>query len=236
MKIEVYCLANNEELLMPYFMRHYGRFADVIILESCSTDRTIQIAHDMGAEVWSYDMKDELNDQWFTYLKNTCWKDSKADWVMIADADEFIYHLDLVNILKSTDATVIRPRFYDMYSKKFPTTEGQIYDEVTMGVEQLAPNPKMNIFRPVDILDMNYAPGCHDASPSGNVKIDIDTEIKTLHMRNLSLDYYLAKNQRHSQRRSQVNKDNHWGDHVDLPKEDMIRKFVNGIENAVKVI
>ena len=235
MKIEVFCLVSNEELMMTYFMRHYGAFADIIILESCSTDRTVEIAHNAGAEIWSYDMKDEINDQWFTYLKNTCWKESKAEWVMIVDVDEFIYHPNLMKVLQYSPATVIRPRFYDMYSKEFPTTEGQIYSEVTMGVEQLSPNPKMNIFRPSAITDMNYAPGCHDASPSGNVKIDIDTDIKTLHMRKLSLSYYLAKNESHSRRRSQLNKDNHWGDHVDLPKEEMIRKFENGLNNAVKI-
>lgn len=235
MKIEVFCLCNNEELLLPYFMRHYGKFADVILLESCSTDRTIEIGHAMGAEIWSYDMRDELNDQWFTYLKNTCWKDSKADWVMVVDADEFIYHPDIIGELQKTNATVIRPKFFDMFSESFPTTEGQIFEQVTMGREQIAPNPKMNIFRPSQIREMNYAAGCHDASPEGNVMIDEKSDIKTLHMRNLGLQFLLERNERHARRRAQVNKEKGWGDHVSIPREEMIAKFNAGLAESVKI-
>src|SRR4030066_1175068 len=100
MLIIAYILCNNEERLMPYVMRHYSQFAKVIILESNSTDQTVEIAHSMGAEIWSYDVPDEIDDRWFTELKNNCWKESKADWVMIVDADEFIYHPEIVKILQ----------------------------------------------------------------------------------------------------------------------------------------
>jgi glycosyltransferase involved in cell wall biosynthesis len=100
---------------MPYFMRHYSQFANVILLESCSTDRTIEIASSFGATIWKYDVPDEINDEWITKLKNNCWKDSRADWVMIVDADEFIYHPNITEILRKTDAMIIRPKFWNMY-------------------------------------------------------------------------------------------------------------------------
>ncbi len=233
--IEVYCLANNEEQLMPYFMRHYSQFANVILLESNSTDRTIEIAHSLGATIWTYDVPDEINDEWITYLKNNCWKDSLADWVMIVDSDEFIYHPDLINKLKNSKATIIQPRFYNMYSNKFPTTKGQIYEEVTLGIEQTQPKAKMNIFRP-RIGNINYLPGCHEAFPLGKFILDTESGIMTLHMRNLSKEFIRKRNERHSMRRSAINKEHGWGDHVDFPIEDVLKQFDEAILRATKII
>lgn len=233
--IEVYCLCNNEEQLMPYFMRHYSRFGKVILLESCSTDRTIEIASALGAVIWKYDVPDEINDEWITKLKNNCWKNSLADWVMIVDADEFIYHSKLTEVLRYSNATIIRPKFYNMYSRRFPTTQGQIYEEVNLGIEQTSPQPKMNIFRP-RIKDINYYPGCHEAFPDEKLKIDNDSGIMTLHMRNLGKAFIRKRNLRHSQRRSQVNKDHGWGDHVDFPMKDVLKQFDRSMKIAKKII
>ena len=153
MKIEVYALTNNEEQIMPYFMRHYTQFAHVILLENNSTDRTVEIAQSMGAEIWKYDVPDEINDQWYLDVKNNCWKNSKADWVIIGDADEFVYHPHIIEYLERTDATIFLPRLWNMFSEKFPTTTGQIYEEVTGGRPG---GPKMNLFRPSEIKEINY--------------------------------------------------------------------------------
>lgn len=234
--IEVYCLANNEEKLMPYFMRHYTQFAKVILLESNSTDRTVEIAHSMGAEIWSYDVPDEINDKWFTELKNTCWEQSRAEWVMIVDADEFIYHPHIEYVLKRCHATIIMPGFYNMYSRSFPTTAGQIYEEVVMGVEQTSPKPKMNIFKPRFIQTMDYYPGCHEAFPRGKIRISDSTGIKTLHMRNLSREFIIERNIRARGRNSKLNNEMGWGCHVNWSEEEWVRIYEEGLQNATKII
>ena len=63
MKIQAFILCNNEEMIMPYLMRHYSQFADVVILENNSSDNTVALARSLGAEVWKYDVPDEINDQ-----------------------------------------------------------------------------------------------------------------------------------------------------------------------------
>lgn len=234
--ITVFCLANNEERLMPYFMRHYTQFAKVIILESNSTDRTVEIAQSMGATIWKYEVSDEINDQWFIDLKNNCWKELRSDWVMIVDADEFIYHPDITHVLSTDSSTIIIPKFYNMYSEVFPTTQGQIYEEVTKGIEQTQPKAKMNIFRPRSLRDMNYFPGCHEAFPTGSVRINENSQIKTLHMRNLSKEFVIERNLRARKRNSNLNKEKGWGCHVDYPVEDMERAFEEGLRNAKRII
>lgn len=232
MKIETFCLVNNEEKLMPYFMRHYSQFSDIVLLENNSTDRTIEIAKEMGAEVWTYDRPDEINDQWFMDIKNTCWKDSKADWVIIVDADEFVYHPDLKGLLKKTDSTIFTPKLFNMFSEKFPTTKGQIYEEVNKGVEG---GGKMNIFRPSEIKEILYGPGCHWAKPEGNVILGA-SDILTLHMRYLSIQYVQDRNDRAAKRLSELNKSQGWGFHVNFPKEDNIKYFEGEILKAKKVV
>jgi hypothetical protein len=235
MKIEVYCLVSNEEIMLSYFMRHYIQFAKVILLESNSKDKTKEIAYSMGAEIWIYDWPDQINDQIFTEVKNNCWKQSAADWIMVTDVDEFIYHPDLINALEKTKSTIIRPDFYNMYSETFPKTKKQIYDEVKKGIIQFEPPPKMNVFKRSEIQEMNYAPGCHHANPTGNVIINSEG-FKTLHMRNLSKEYILSKNASHSRRRSDINKLMRWGDHVDTPADEVCRKFDESMKVATKII
>ena len=145
-------------------MRHYGQFAKVIFLEGNSTDDTIELASSLGAEVRHYDMPDELDDQTHINIKNECWKNTSADWVMVVDADEFVYHPDLINRLSTIDATVIIPAFHNMFSEKFPTTAGQIYDEVRYGtIDGGIWRSKPIIFHPGEIHSMNWHPGSHVA-------------------------------------------------------------------------
>ena len=233
MKIETYILANNEEKIIPYVMRHYTQFSDVILLENSSTDRTIEIVESMGGEVWTYDREDNINDEWFTYIKNNCWKESKADWVIIVDADEFVYHPNIKEYLEKTDATIFLPKFFNMFSENFPTTEGQIYEEVNMGRQE---GGKMNIFRPSEITDIDYSPGCHSAAPKGNVILKTDSELITMHMRHLSKQYVIDRNARFSKRLSQLNREKGWGWHVDLPAEDIIRYMDDSMKTLIKIL
>jgi len=211
MKIEVYIMARNESRMIPYLMRHYSQFANVILLEGNSSDNTIELASSLGAEVRSYDMPDELSDQTHIDIKNECWKGSEADWIFMVDADEFIYHPDLVNILSQTDATIIQPSFHNMFSDKFPTIEGQIYDEVQYGTEDGGIwKSKPIIFKPSEIQSMNWHPGSHFASPVGNVKYSYYSGIKILHMRFLSKEYVLEHYNSQAYRMAEKNKENGW--------------------------
>jgi glycosyltransferase involved in cell wall biosynthesis len=239
MGITVYCLANNEEMLMPYYMRHYSQFAHVIILDNNSTDNTVNIAKSLGAEIITLDIPDEINDQLFVDIRNNCWKNSDADWIMWADADEFIYHPDITEFLKNTDATAILPAFYNMYSDTFPTTDGQIYDEVKLGSRWGGEENlygKVNIFKLPDIKEINYNAGCHRVNLKGNIKLITSNEIKTLHMRNLSREFVVNRNARSSKRLSEFNRVRGWGLYVDMTASEIRDRFDKEMREATIVI
>ena len=233
MKIETYVLACNEEKIMPYFLRHYTPFSEIILLESASLDHTAQMVSDAGGAVWHYDHPDEINDQLFLDMKNSCWRESEADWVIIVDADEYVYHPNLVQILERTEHTIFLPRLFNMFHERFPTTTGQIYEEVTGGREGGA---KMNLFKPKEITRINYAIGCHNASPAGNINLGINSEIMTLHMRHLGSDYVIERNARASKRLSALNRSMGWGYHSDAPPEEVIKYMQNEMTGLIQVV
>lgn len=233
MKIEVYALAHQEEKIMPYFMRHYTQFADVILLEGHSTDNTVNIAKSQGAKIIKIDTDNQIDDRVFTRLKNNCWKDSNADWVIICDVDEFVYCPNIVEYLEKTDATIFMPRLFNMFSDKFPTTDGQIYEEVRLGKEG---GSKMNLFRPSEIKEINYFAGCHNAKPEGNVILNLSSDILTLHMRHLSFDYVNNRNKYFRSRLSDINKAKGWGSHLFSSEEDLRLYMKNEMTKAWFVV
>lgn len=212
--IETYCLAHQEEKILPYFLKHYTQFSKVILLEGHSTDRTIEIAESFGAEIRKVDSNNEVNDEIWLQVKNNCWKDSKADWVIICDADEFVYHQNIERYLSETDSILFMPRLFNMMSEKFPTGNDQIYNEVQYGKEGGA---KMNLFRPGIVKEINYSIGCHHADPKtefADIKPDLTSPIITMHMRHLGRKETLLKNKYLFSRLSPVNKKHGWGYHL----------------------
>jgi glycosyltransferase involved in cell wall biosynthesis len=233
MKIEVFVLCHNEERIIPYVMRHYNQFARVVILENNSTDRTVDIARSLGARVWEYDVPDVVDDSWYIEVKDSCWKASRADWVIVVDADEFVWHPDIINILKDTKATIIQPMLFEMFSEKFPTTQGQIYDEVKNGV---IGGDKINIFRPKEIKEINFGAGSHEAWPEGNVDIEVNSGILTLHMRYLSLQYVLDRKAAECKRLSSEDRELGLGSHFLWSKKETTKHFNYHLAESTQII
>lgn len=237
MKIDTFVLAHQEEKMIGYFMRHYSLFSQVYLMEGHSTDRTVEIAKSYGAIRIPVDSQNEVNDEIWTSLKNNCWKQSTADWVIVCDTDEFVVHPEgithLLQFLNNTDATVLLPRLFNMFSGNFPITNGQIYEEVKHGREGGA---KMNVFRPSQIKEINYRVGCHHAEPTGNVKLDINSPLITLHMRHLSEEYVIARNHYLSSRLSDINKKMGWGFHVSATDDEVCTYMRNEMTSLIKVI
>lgn len=236
MKIEVFAICYNEEKLLPYFLRHYSTFCDAItIYDNQSTDSSQKIIDSNPiTNLISYDTGNEIRDDIYLEIKNNCWKKSKADWVIICDIDEFVYHTYIRDILAHMDhITAITPEWFNMFSEKFPVTKRQIYTEVNRGMSGGA---KLNLFRPGELTEINYGPGCHACHPEGNVMLSQWTGIKTLHFRYLSKEFVLSRNASYFARLSQQNKDNGWGFHYGFDPKDVTEHFESNLKLSSKVI
>ena len=172
--------------------------------------------------------------------KNNAWKKSrgKADWVIVVDTDEFLYHPDLAGCLKSyrqKGITISTPVGYDMISDTFPKTEGMIYDEVKFGI-QYNTFDKMCIFDPNAIFEINYALGCHKADPRGVLNFDINRELKLLHFNLMGLDYLLERFASRKARLSEYQIKHGFGVHFLLPKDEIINWFNERRKSVTRVV
>ncbi len=243
MKIHVYTLCWNEEIILPYFLKHYETIADkIIVYDNMSTDSSLNILKTHPkVEIRVYDSNNQIRDDLYLDIKNNCWKDSRgrADWVIVVDTDEFIYHLDLYDFLKkkySKGITLCKPKGYLMVSEKLPTTKGMIYDELKRGIPQEA-SSKSAIFNPNKIEEINYSAGAHSCEPTGEIKLyESSGDLKLLHYKVLSLDYLLTRSRQCKERLSEVNKQNNWGKHYTVDEQIKTQKFFERLKEATIII
>jgi len=192
MRVHVHSVIRNEEVMLPYFLRHYETFCEKIFLRiQPSTDNTLNIAK-AHPKVIIIDYKTEFSGTEDMYhimdmmeVRNNDWKkystSKNCDWIINADCDEFLYHPNILDILKIyTDKGITFPKIngFQMYSEKPPTTNKQIYDEIKTGFP-LYEYCKRAIIHPD--IDPNYSPGSHDCTPKGNIVESSVADLKFLH-------------------------------------------------------
>lgn len=199
MIVHIYSLCWNEERLLPYYFRHYDAIADrYFIFDDASTDASLDIlAKHPKVEIDRFHKQPESFVASAYVFNNNIWKRSrnKADWVIICNMDEQLYHPDLLNYLKQckdVGVTVIPAAGYQMISDSFPNSDKRLCDLITFGT----PYKKMSkfcIFNPNQIEEINYKHGRHYANPVGRVVYPHRRDLKLLHYKYLGLDYLITR-------------------------------------------
>jgi glycosyltransferase involved in cell wall biosynthesis len=214
MKIDIFATCYNEEIILPYFLKHYKKFArNITIYNNMPTDNSVDIMNKYGVNVIPFDTNGKFEESTLINIRNTCWKGSDADWVIVCDTDELIYHENIIEVLSNTHANHIVTEGYEMMSETLPTTEGQIYEELKIGYFKVDYS-KPCLFKPSEITDINFAPGSHTATPTGNNLISIDDSgIKLLHYKYLNREILIKKYEHYKIRQSDEMKRNGWGNY-----------------------
>jgi hypothetical protein len=197
--IHVYAICWNEEKMLPHFFKHYNDIADqFFIYDNGSTDNSLLMlsAHPKVSvdkfEVVGYSFVRTAQG-----IFNQFWKNSKgkADWVIVCDIDEHLYHPNLRSYLQqctSNGITLIEPLGYEMFSDSFPNTDKPLHETIRRGAR--APLfDKPQIFNPNEIQEINFGLGRHDAFPVGNVSKPSNKEVLLLHYKYLGFDYLNAR-------------------------------------------
>ncbi|MDO8487694.1 MAG: glycosyltransferase family 2 protein [bacterium] len=209
MKIDVYSNMHNEEVILPFWLRHYETIADrIFIWEDESTDATKKILS-KHPKVTFLPMEKHGDDDvyWTTTLFPQYEKYSRcvADWVIIADADEFIYHPHLLNVLeeeKRKGTQVIQCSGFTMISEGLPTTTGQIYDEIKIGLPDKTES-KWTIHSAN--IRVRYPKGRHGPIHEHNAFVrNRETGIKLLHYRYLGEKYFEERDKKILERNRMV--------------------------------
>lgn len=206
--VSVWCftVVRNEEVLMPYFMRHYKEFCSkIIVYDDHSTDNTRQIVWQNGGIVrdcpWS-----GLDDIKHTEFAAQQYKEARgeADWVIWVDADEFIWHRQLTKRLLSLTldgVTLPRVQGYSMVSDHVPDGTGQIYDEIRMGFRDDSYG-KQCVFSP--LIDIIWSAGKHEAYSLQSVS-NTEDPLKLFHYRYLDATWHKQRNERNYARLDPIN-------------------------------
>jgi glycosyltransferase involved in cell wall biosynthesis len=93
-KISLCMITKNEEEFLPQCLKSVQELVhEIIIVDTGSTDRTIDIAADFGAKIYQHPWEDD-----FSKHRNQSISYATGEWILIMDADEVIAKRDLARI------------------------------------------------------------------------------------------------------------------------------------------
>lgn len=180
-QVEAFIIAWNRADTIHLTIKHYQQFCQrIVIFDNYSDDKTREIALQLGADVRLFGTKGVLDDQAYVDVKNECWKTSRADWVIVCDDDEILWHPDLKKLLIDAafkGQTVFKPRGFSMFSESMPVKS---WLDIKTGVEE-EKYSKLCCFNPKQIQSINYVFGCHEANPKGSVIYNYDAFLLHYH-------------------------------------------------------
>ena len=227
MIIHAHILSWNEEKILPFTLDYYSKICDKIFIhDNMSTDSSDEIYKKYKkVKVLKWDSNNEINEFNYTKIKSNAYKiySRDADWVIVCDCDEFLYHENLMEKLdeyKKNGITIPQIDGHDMVSESFPEYDGNlITDKIKIGSETYQPMCKNIIFDPK--IDVEYGIGGHSIQ-SKQGTLSPTAELKLLHYKFLGKEYvkniYISR----AKRLSEFNKQNKLGEHYfNLPYQYM---------------
>jgi len=232
MIIHAHILAFNEEKILPFTLDYYSQFCEkIFIYDNMSTDGSDEIYSKYPkVTVIKWSSNDEINEMNYINIKSNGYKQfsRNADWVIVCDCDEFLYHprlLDKLLYYKDNKITVPKVNGHDMVSENFPIYDGVlITDKIKTGSEVYPPFCKNIIFNPK--LNVQYGIGGHSFQANGGV-YSVSPELKLLHYKFLGVEYVENIYKSRAERLSEFNKQNKFGEHYFNIPYDYINKLLN---------
>ena len=242
MKIDLYAVCHNEQDILPFFLRHYERFVDrMFIYDNQSDDRSPILLKSHPKVVYHCcDTNNQFREDWITEMKNKAWKDHSmdADYVIVVDIDEFVYHPHLATILKQYYASgieCVHTYGYNMVADAFPPLDAdrQIYDDIRSGTPESSFD-KVCIFDPKKI-DIQYYPGCHSCRGIIGARYPRRRVVKLLHYKFVDFHRLVNRCASRQLRNSEINKKMNWGTY-DYTAEEIRLQFQQVREKAIDVM
>jgi len=242
-RIHYYAPAWNEELMLPFLFRHYAPWVErFVIYDSDSTDGSLALLQRMPkVEIrkvpWVHpdSMIATLQS-----LHNSCWKESRgaADWVIVADIDEFLYHPDFLGYLRrcrKRGVTCIPALGYEMLSEHFPGPDEILAKTVRRGVAH-GMMSKLRLFDPNAVEETNFGPGGHHARPTGRIAYPRRDRMLLLHYKWLGVDYLARRNEMMETTRRSRDIEKNWSHHYRTPAAELGPSLKRSLAASIDVV
>jgi len=202
-KIWVYTFAWNEERMLPFFFKHYLEWmgaSRIFVFDNESTDATAKICDDNPKVVRrsfsSGNKHAELNHM--VHIRNSAWEDAKgsADFVLIVDCDELVYHNDMpafLTAVKDSDTGLCTATGFDMACSTFPPVGVHLPNHVRTGI-QTPTYSKPCLLMPDRVRHLSFSPGAHQVRAVVEpYKARAYAGLRLLHYPRLGWEFYLER-------------------------------------------
>ena len=125
MNITLYAICKNEEKNIENFIENSKKFSHTVVVDTGSTDNTVQLLKDAGIEVYEHPQTREEFD--FSKARNQALSYITTDWAFSLDFNENVYdlYLDQFGAI-SEDLTRFNHERYDRYEEE-TTKSDEIY-------------------------------------------------------------------------------------------------------------
>ena len=104
MKLSVVVITKNEEAVIERCLRSVSSADEMIVVDSGSTDRTVEICQSLGAQVRTADWRGPATQ------RNRGIEHCRNDWVLALDADEWVtpeLHAEIESVLSAADKAAV---------------------------------------------------------------------------------------------------------------------------------
>ncbi len=232
--ITIYTMAFNEEVILPFFIKHYrNRFTqcNIVIFDNESTDNTKSIAANNNCHIINWSTDGQIDDEKMRILKNTCWKSSITDWVLVCDPDE-LFDINEVQLKAEelNNNTIIKSKGFNMVNME----DNLDIENIKYGV-RAEMYDKSYLFNKKFIKEINYNHGAHLSSPEGIIKYS-DLTYMLYHYKYISQEFNIDRHRYTLQRLSNLNIKMGWGSQWHKTNNNIIQEIIENRKIAVKVI
>ena len=242
--VHAYFICHNEEYILPNLLRYYSKFCEKIyMIDNMSDDKSIEIINSFeNTEIIPYNSKGRFDDSKHVTLKNNVWRISEgiADYVIVGDSDEFLYHEDMDDFLKKSfdnGVTFFKPHGSHMIADEdfVLKHDDNLIELVKEGVPVSVLNKPM-MFDCNKIKEINYSLGAHMANPQGDIKLYHGDDLKMLHYKYIGLENHLKRCKSRGSRLSDFNLKNGVGKFYLYDDETNVLDYRNLLGKREKII
>ncbi len=160
MKLSAYIICKNEAAVIARCINRFKNAVDeIVVVDSGSTDNTVEIARNLGAVIYSIEWQDD-----FSYARNFALQKCSGDWIIPLDADEYF---------REGDAEKVLNRIKILETKKSP------YDGLICKLSNIDPATSKSISQMTHLLafrntsDLKYHRTIHEELKKGNNQLNL---------------------------------------------------------------
>lgn len=243
-KVDVFTLCYNEMDILPFVIDYWKLFArHVYVFDNGSDDGSVEYLKKFN---WISVMpfySDGFNDGRHVDIKNNMWKISDADFVVVCDMDECLYHeniMDVLQYMKHNGQSISCTAQLSTISNDFHEYpgNGKLYhqlDGVRFG-NNINLGDKCIIFNPRMIQQICYEPGAHKCHPIGIVNFydkQNSDPLMHIHIKDLSINKMMERIKMYANRLSEDNKRFRWGYQYTWDDKTLLKNFIEKWKTSI---